>query len=60
MNEISMTLLPISEIRVVKEIHFEYEFNSKIYLAKAVYLRALSDSYIKYIDKMIRVQSLNL
>ena len=60
MNEISMTLLPISEIRVVKEIRFEYEFNSKIYLAKAVYLRALSDSYKIYRqdDKSAKLKSL--
>lgn len=35
----------LDDIRIVKEIHFEYEWNSKLCFAKIVYLRSLNESY---------------
>lgn len=35
----------LDDIRIVKEIHFEYEWNSKLCFAKIVYLSSLSELY---------------
>lgn len=35
----------LDDIRIVKEIHFEYEWNSKLCFAKIVYLRSLNELY---------------
>lgn len=40
-----ISVLPSEQIMIVKEVHFEYELNTRLILGKAVYLRRLSDSY---------------
>ena len=40
-----ISVLPSEQIMIVKEVHFEYELNTRLILGKAVYLRRMSDSY---------------
>ena len=43
--EINVSVLPLEQWRVVKEIHFDYQFGRTRSTAKVVYLRSLSEKY---------------
>lgn len=43
--EINVCVLPLEQWRVVKEIHFDYQFGRTRSTAKVVYLRSLSEKY---------------
>lgn len=43
--ETNVGILPIERWRVVKEIHFDYQFGRAKAIARVVYLRSLSENY---------------
>lgn len=43
--ETNVSVLPLEQWRVVKEIHFDYQFGRTRSAAKVVYLRSLSENY---------------
>lgn len=45
LKETNVSVLPLEQWRVVKEIHFDYQFDRTRSTAKVVYLRSLSEKY---------------
>lgn len=43
--EADFYVLPLEQVRVVKEIHFDYQFGRTRSTAKVIYLRTLSETY---------------